>query len=384
MSKFASLMLLADWRGDLTEFGGSYSTTPIAEHVALPWDAYCERLAPSHGPTVTADKSRAIYVLPCLLAVGQLVGKTREKAIAHGRPAFGKQRSASHATEARAVLQEFDGIQCTQFESGIRGLKRAGVASLSYTTHSIGAKPGLRARVIVPVDKPLDTAGYAAAHAAINATFFGGIADRTGGRLSQQQGVWVVHPDRVHLARRWAFGGGVLAVSELVSEVRGAITPSAERAPFQKARPIQAIALLPPSIAQVEGAMKLFDPNDFHDWDRVVSLGVALAGYGGQFANEVQQSVEDFSNAAGADAKAKNAQPQYDPLARFQNWAPAIPANVAAATLFGEARDRARRIVKGALESGRWAGTRPAREYLGVYHRRVWDEIYQAASEVAQ
>lgn len=389
MSDLLNSMSLDDWHGELTEFDGSFSTAPSAQLFNVPWPELCAQLAPSSGPIVVPDKRRATYFLPCMLGIAPLVGQTRAKALAQGRPLFGKQRSASHVTEASWVVLEFDGIECAQFESGIRGLKRAGIACIAYTTHSIGLKPGLRARVVLPVDTPLDTAGYKAAHAAINARFFDGTADKSGGRLCQQQGVWAAHPSRVHLARRWNFRGGVLAVSALGADARAASPQSVDgpsrHSPTTPSRETATtLSGPPPSIKQVQDAMQLFSPNDFHDWDRVVSLGVAMAGYGGKFAGDVQQSVEDFSNAAGLDAKAKNDKPQYDPGARFQNWKPTVPPNVAAATLFGEARDRARKIVEGAMREGRWAGTRPAWEYLSVHHRRVWDEIYSAAPEAAK
>ena len=384
MSDLLSPMRLDDWRGDLNTFRGPFSTVPSGEHTGLGWSHLGEQLATGKGPFVTPDKSIAPYALPCGLKDAPLVGKTLERAIRDGQPVIGKQRSGAHVTAATWLLFDLDGVAPDRCRDYLGRIVAAGVSFLFYTSWSFGRpdKPGIRARVSVPVDEAMGAQEYAAAHGGGNAAFFDGAADKTGSRLCQQQGLWATSPDRKHLAMRRSFTGGVASARALIARNPGSTRTVGQSSTATGAmRP--ALSTRPPLLTQVLAALRLFDSDEYHDWDRGVSLGVALAGYGGQFAQDVQQAVEDFSNSACARAQARNAQPQYDVATRFAKWKPTMSPDVAAATMFGEARDRARQIVERAIASGSWKGTKPAWEYVAKYHLKTWDEVYGAEGAAA-
>jgi len=158
-----SAMKLSQWRGDITIFNGYFDTTPQSEYSSLTWDGLTEII--SGNLKLTRRKENAPYFVPCLLTNAPLIGKTLEKAAARGLPLEGKQRSSSHTTVGSLLVADIDGIDKDEWESLIARLDEASVAYAVYSTYSYGnpEKPGIRARILFPIDKSLGGADYARA-----------------------------------------------------------------------------------------------------------------------------------------------------------------------------------------------------------------------------
>jgi FAD/FMN-containing dehydrogenase len=131
----------------------------------------------------------------------------------------------------------------------------------------------------------------------------------------------------------------------------------------------------PPSLSQIKAAIAVLDPNDYADWDKVVSLTVALSKGKGLNVDALKRLVVEFSDRGDEDRRAGNDKTQYSPQARFDTWQPSVSPSVAAATLFASARDRAASIYRHAAQVGNFKGTRPAWSYLAAYHPNTWNEL---------
>jgi len=368
------------WVGDATIFTGTFSTCPAREIVRASWDTITEIIAPRAGPTVTADKARAPYVLPCALKVAPLVGKTLERAIEAGQPTTGKQRSAGHVTEATWMLIDLDGVEPALFKHAGQTLKRAGVAWAAWTSHSIGTKPGLRGRFAIPLDRALCAVDYARVWSGANALIFGGKADPSAAKLCQQQGAWAVHPQRATLARRWVHSGGIASADALMQAAPNAPAMANPSPSPNTARALTGASFV--DVAQLAAAVRLFDADAYADWDRVGSLLAAIAmGKPEHLRAQVLQVAKDFSASADPEAQASNDAPQYSLEARFTSWRPSVTSDIAAATLFGEARDRGVRVVRKALEKGDWEGTGAAWKYVAAYHKKAWAQVNNEGQE---
>jgi hypothetical protein len=208
---------LTEWRGSLTAFPSVVSTAPENELVNVGWAEIVEFLAPACGPLVTPEKASVRYVLPCQLQVAPLVGKTLAGAQRRGDAQVGKQRSKGHVTSAAWIMFDLDGLPEFEFAKAFTVMKSAGVAFAAWTSWSIGAtgKSGVHGRVALPLDRSVDRESYGALWQQLNDRIFAGLADRTGGRLEQQQGVWAIGPERAGLAKRWVESGGCVAVPTL-------------------------------------------------------------------------------------------------------------------------------------------------------------------------
>jgi hypothetical protein len=374
-------MALANWRGSVTVYNGAFNPIPVSSASDLTWDGLRQELCPDSGPQIIADKSAAKYITPGLLKVAPFVGRTLEKAILAGQPLHGVQRSTGHVTDSTFVLFDTDGISFEQARRINQRFKDAGVSLLAYTSHSFGRidKPGVRARFALPVDRALDGAEYKMAWHGGNALLFEGSADTTGAKLSQQQGTWATSAERKQFARRWGTSAGVASADALIAASGNQQT---RRPPTVAAVGAQTDwEWSAPSMAQIAAALAVFDPNDYQDWDSPLSLCVAISKGKGMDVEAMISAIEAFSSRGSDMSRAGNDKPQYSPRKRFETWQPSITPTVAAATLFGSARDRATAIYKKACASNSWRGTRPAWGYLAAYHPKRWNEL-RAAMEV--
>lgn len=218
-SDILSALPLSDWRGSVTTFAGCRRTRPLGQVDDAEWAGLGSLLAPGK-PAIVSDKASCKLFLPCLLKKALLVGRTLEAAQKAGRPTVGKMRSQAHITPASMLVMDIDGLPEADFMAGLANLENDGITYLAYTTFSYGRadKPGIRARLIVPVDDALDADGYRAAWRGLDIHYWNGRAgkaDPSGERLCQPQGVWCCHPERADKARSWANNGGVASAVAL-------------------------------------------------------------------------------------------------------------------------------------------------------------------------
>ncbi len=216
-----STMPLSNWRGSISTFNGFTGTLPVQDIKYVTWQAIQDVIAPT-SPSILADKSAGKFFVPCALKIAPLVGNTFDAALKSGQPTIGKMRSKHHVTEATFLVLDVDGIPEFEFKKSIDDIACAGITYFAFTTHSYGRedKPGMRARLVVPVDRPLNIAEYASAWHRFDDLYFSGHAgkaDSSGANLYQQQGTWCAHPDRVASAKCWTARGGVASADALIA-----------------------------------------------------------------------------------------------------------------------------------------------------------------------
>jgi len=221
-------MALSDWRGPATFLNGFTGTLPALELKDVGWDEISGLLCPPEPASLT-DKKTGQYVVPCLLKEAPLVEKTLEAAIRNGTSTIGKMRSKSHVTEAAFAMMDVDGLSEEDFLAALEKMKADGITVLDYTTHSYGDpdKPGIRARLAIPIDRAVGIEEYRAVWKGIDNRYFNGAAgraDSSGSNLYQQQGTWCSHPDRVDQAKSWRHDGGVASADFLI-ELGGGVEP---------------------------------------------------------------------------------------------------------------------------------------------------------------
>lgn len=209
---------LGVWRGSLSLFQGFTGTRPVQELVDVSRDQLTQSICPEK-PTQIEDKRQGMYFVPCLLKEAPLTGKTLEVAEKNGHPTVGKMRSKTHMTQATLLVMDIDGLSRREFRTGIKGLKRKKISFLWFTTHSYGhpEKPGIRVRLIIFLNRPVDLDEYSAVWNGVNQTFFAGKADASGANMYQQQGVWCCYPDRAAKARARRFDAGLADVDALMA-----------------------------------------------------------------------------------------------------------------------------------------------------------------------
>jgi hypothetical protein len=360
-----STMNLADWLGSVTFFDGAYNTRPASELMDVSFAVLVANVAPSDGPALLPEKERAPYFVPCLLQDAPLVGRTAEKAHAAGLPSTGKQRSASHVTESRLLIADIDGVtevQIAEIEDNLRAYE---LTHLLYSTHSHGRadKPGMRVRVLMPVDKSLNPANYKKAAEGLNTVFLGDLADPSGFALHQQQGVWATTPERAHLAFRRVFKAGVAIADALVEAA-----PSLEAS--SKPNFMPRIVEVTFDRERVERALQWIDPNGYADW---LNVAIWLKAAYGDVAFSLWLS---WSETADASSKQQN-DGRYSPQLVWDSLQPRITPGQGAAALFAHARGGAVKFTQAANRSGVWGEhERAALIYLHVFHKRLYDEMF--------
>lgn len=357
------------------------STLPDRMVRGLKWPDLMCTLAPVAGPVLCIHKKKLPYFTPGMLRDDvPLSGKTLARAREHGEPEVGAMRSAAHMTDTTFIVFEFDGLkqdQLVTIGSQVIGRGRAG---LMYTTHSFGQanKPGIRVRLILPVDLRLDANAYRIAHEAVNTVFFSGLADRTGKSLCQQQAIFGVHPARAHLAKCWRHEGAVFGLQEFLTQHGEPVrkTSPGPKAQQQTTTPgITANGL--PSLARLEQAVPLLYAGSYQDWSRGLQAFKALSPYLG--ADNLRQMAVRFGETSPSDSTRAQAAPtdaRYDPGQVFDSSSPIMPPDAAAGVLLGMAKRRAVAVV----EASRGCRTataeaRAAALYLAAHHRRTWNEL---------
>lgn len=364
-----SSMNLADWHGDVTFFGGAYSTRPASELVGGSFAVVIANIAPSDGPALIPEKERAPYFVPCRLQDAPLVGRTAEKARSSELPTTGKQRSASHVTESRLLIADIDGVTEARIAEIEGNLRANELTYLIYSTHSHGRedKPGTRVRVLVPVDKSLNQANYNKASEGLNAVFLGGLADPSGFALHQQQGVWTTAPERAQLAFRRVYKAGV-ASSDALTEAapRKAISRNPHFMP--------SLGVVTFDHERVESALRWIDPNAYTNW---LNAAIWLKAAYGDAAFPVWV---EWSESADAGSKQQN-DGRYSPKRVWDELQPRITPEQGAAALFAHARDGALETAQRAGRSGGWGEyERAALIYLRAFHKRLYSEKFTRAA----
>ena len=216
-----SAMSLLDWRGSITTFKGFTGTRPVLELNNATWHDIVKVVAPVE-PITLDDKSHGLFFVPCLLKETLLVGNTLEYATNNGQPTTGKMRSKRHVTEAAMLVIDVDGLTDTDFKAGLAKITSDGLTVLFYTTYSYGSveKPNIRARLVIPLDRPLGTEEYASAWYGFDQRYWQGQtgqADASGANLYQQQGTWCCHPDRFDDAKKKEILKGVASADALIA-----------------------------------------------------------------------------------------------------------------------------------------------------------------------
>ncbi|MFA7384466.1 MAG: PriCT-2 domain-containing protein [Desulfurivibrionaceae bacterium] len=272
---------LADWQASVTKFNGFTGTRPVKELGNASWDQISNQLRPAQ-PARLEDKKGGQYFVPCLLKEAPLVGKTLEAAQHNGDPLIGKMRSKSHVTLASLLIIDIDGLPEPEFFAILDWLKPDGITFLAYTTHSHGRedKPGMRVRLCIPVDRPLNIEEYAAAWHGFNQICCNGTvskADASGANMYQQQGLWCCHPSRADKAKSWEHKAGIASADVLVAAGQPKITrtqPTDEPSKTPQSKVVVALrddVFLPIKIVEL---LKFIDPDiGYDDWLRV---GMAL------------------------------------------------------------------------------------------------------------
>lgn len=380
---FKSSMPEDAWRGDLMTYPSQYGTRPSAEHKNLTVDQLYEHVAPSSGPYLIEDKARAPYLTPGLLKIAPYVGKTLEKAIAARQPIIGKQRSSQHVTQATFLVLDIDGASTEQGQAIGKVLTGDGVSALIYTTYSHGAadKPGWRIRAVIPVDGPMDSAVYQRAWAGANQRWFLGMADHTGSKLSQAQGLWATHPERANKASRRVIEGGIASLDALLA-ISPVVAPQVTQSPRRAATGSLNPADRAREIEQITRALPLLDADDYSTWTRNIVCFKALAPELGE--DEMRALAVIYSQQGSASSTQRNDDPRYDPEQFFDSACPAMSPDAAAGTLFGQASAEASKIFAGYLAAKQLGVSTKSDEhvelavkYLSRYHLKKYEQIKQ-------
>lgn len=369
MSKHAAPMPLSEWRGGATMFSSFYDVFPADEVEDMPFTVLVHFVAPATGPAIGADKDSLPFIVPCLLKEAPLTAKTSAKT----GWTVGKQRSSAHVTEAAFLVLDVDGLEQKQFDALLAQLRDAGLTFLCYSTHSHGRddKPGIRARLAIPVDRTMGGEEYAQAWLGFDQIFCRGAiaaADASGQNLCQQQGVWSAHPERVGKAFRLIHKAGVAAADVLIAEGEK-VRKKPNTAPRQFTRtelPAEVV------VKRLESAVRFIDPDVYSTWLTTIMALKALAPMVGESA--ARELALRYSER-GANT-GRNNDSRYDPAQVFENAAPTMPPDVAIATIYARARDGS----KAAVEQGLTRGALTAHEeaalaYLAAYHRTTTKEL---------
>lgn len=228
---------LDDWRGSVTFFTGFTGTRPSQELENVAWNEVVVEICPEQV-TELEDKKQGLYFVPCPLRDAPLVGKTLEAAKVKAKSTSGKMRSKNHITEAAFLVLDVDGIEKADYSSAKQSLGKDKITFLIYTTHSHGdpEKPGVRGRIIIPLNREVDVEEYRAAWHGFDEIYFDGQlakADASGANLYQQQGTWCCHPERVAKAKSKRHDAGLADANALILAGR-AVRSKAPDAPQMK------------------------------------------------------------------------------------------------------------------------------------------------------
>lgn len=356
-------------------FHGPFNPIPTNIETGLTVQQIIDRVAPYNEPVITDRKDRLPYFAPCVLRTAELVGKTREKALAAGKPTVGVMRSSAHVTESAWFAFDLDDLTAEQYARVIDNLERAGVLYVAYSTFSHGVQPDLfRVRVLLFMDRAVTPNEWRQCWSVMNNTLLCGLADPQTGKVSQQAGVWAAHPERIKCAFRSYKDGALLSADALL-----ALVPSKAETPHRVLRPV-------PDGKQVQryaDALGMLDASSYSPW---------LLGLGGLKGAVVENELTDdeaaalwfqFSDSGGVEAQTHNTDSRYNPEHLWVHWSPTVaPAPALIGRLFGAARNTAIERCKGdhkAHGSLTDEGLNAAR-YLARYHPRAFTELQQTIS----
>lgn len=362
----------------LSWFRGPFDATPTNIETGLTVQQIIDRVAPYNEPVITDRKDRLPYLVTCALQGAELVGKTREKALAAGRTTVGVMRSSSHVSESAWGAYDLDNLTAEQLARVIDNLERARVLYVVYSTFSHGVQPeSFRVRVLLFMDRAVTPNEWRQCWGVVNNALLEGLADPQTGKLSQQAGVWAVHPERIKSAFRSYKDGALLSADALL-----ALVPPKPETPHRAFRTV-------PDGKQVEryaDALGMLDASSYSPW--MVGLG-SLKGavIEGELTDDEAAALWfQFSDSAGVDAQAHNADPRYNPEHLWVHWNPtAAPAAALKGRLFGAARNAASERCRADHKAhGRLtAEGLTAAQYLARYHRGVFNELQQSIGRAA-
>jgi hypothetical protein len=366
---------------ELTIYRNISSTRPERTVRGLAWPDLMSIIAPVAGPVLCVHKKNLPYFTPGMLRDDvPLSGKTLARARERRETEVGAMRSAAHMTDATFIVFEFDGLTPGQLKTIGSQVLGKGRAGLIYTTHSFGRtdRPGIRVRLILPVDLRLDANAYRTAHETMNAVLFSGLADRTGKSLCQQQAIFGVHPKRAHLAKCWRHEGTVFGLLGFLAQHGGAGFQTRQHSKAQKQATTSGITVNDlPSLARLEQAVPHLYAGSYRDWSVGLQAFKALSSYFPE--DRLRQMAIQFGETSPSDstrAQAAATDPRYDPGHIFDSSSPIMPPDAAAGVLLGMAKQRAVAVVE-ASRGYRTATTeaRGAALYLAAHHRRTWNEL---------
>jgi hypothetical protein len=368
------------WLGEITVYPSCYRPVPEAMHKGLSWAELIEVIASPSGPTVCLDKAKLQYFTPGLMHAAPLTGKTLESARAQGLPEVGVMRSAGHVTTSTWLVFDFDGITRSQVKSIGAQVFGKGYSALMYTTHSHGHpdKPGVRMRLVLPVDNRLDAQSYGAAHSAMNAEVFHALADVTGKRLSQQQAAFGVHPARARWAKSWHSDGTPYPLGEFLAKPRDpGNAPSAREAARQMPPALTREVVGLPTLMRMCHAAPFLLATTYDVWSRGLQAFKALAGYYPEGAMRSMAVTFGSTSPSGSKRAERSAcDARYEPGAVFDSSSPLMPPVVAAGVILRMAREQALTVVRASI--GFASASREAQAaatYLAAHHKAAWSEL---------
>lgn len=385
-----SSMTTQTWRCAITGFNGFANTLPAFEADDLDLASLVSHLAPDQGPQVIREKKKGTYVIPSLLADKPLVGLTLKRAEARGLETVGKQRSRSHVTTSRLARMEFDDLSEEQARKILQRLIGAGIAFIAYSTHSHGTDEHVRLRLWLPIDIAVDRERYQRLMAVINRLLCDDLGDESALPMYQQQGIWMVHPDRQGQAFRLVHPGHLLSIAALEQHVE---LPS----PVHRSPSIWIPGAMPafstPVVAgpvhvnlkQLAAALLLWDPEPYASWMRACMCLKALLGHA---PTEILYDLwMRFCARGSARATARNHEDAYSPQRLFVEGRALMPAEQALRTLYAVARDNGLALLRESCNAlVPTDRLELALTYLKTYHRKALDQFlaeYFASKEAA-
>jgi hypothetical protein len=368
-------MALNDWRGSATFFPGFFDPLPVDDLHDAPFPLMAHRLATTMNPAVGPDKATLPYFVPCMLKEAPLSAAMAAKT----GQTTGKQRSAPCMTAASMLVLDVDGIDQAAFDDLVDALKAARLSFLIYSTHSHGKpdKPGIRARLVIPVDSPVDAANYAAAWLGFDLIFCGGLiaaADASGRHLWQQQGVWATSADRQDKAFRLFHKDGVASADALIAEDRKVCGPTTSPSLTRRQQGPSTVG--PAENQKIAAALTQIDPNDYPGW---IMAGQCLKALEPYLGDEARALWLNFSDRADDASKANNNRSGTDPEAMFDRMHPSMPVGAALGSLMAVAKAETLSVAEREIKAGALTvrGT-SAVQHLACYHPATLRELYAA------
>jgi hypothetical protein len=360
-------------------FRGEFSTLPSCIDIGLSPSQINDAVADDSGPTICEDKAKILYFLATDLRVDLYSGKTATRFPPGAR---GQMRSAAHVIAGSWFAIDLDELTAAIWAAILKKLQAAGLRFCAYSTWSYGlpAKPGIRVRVLLYMDRALAPADWHRAWHVLNQHFFAGLADPKTRYLYQQAGIWATSADRAHLAFRHVGGSHLLSADSLL-----AAAPSPPPQALVPSRGWAGLTTIgkdnPNVLAQVAQTLYWLDANAYDQWTRTLAGLKALVARSDLSPDTARTLWLRWSASASAAAQTHNDDPRYAPEALWDRWTPTTaPPEALAATLFALARDHAQAVFTAELSQGQLSphGLQAGR-YLATFHRRLYQKLRQTA-----